>query len=450
MFDLGNVIDNRFVVVGKCSDHGGMGVVLLVNDALEATPEKYALKYCRPGTGPEETEVLQDRFRREVNYLYKFIGNDKVVQMHYDGLHHDPPFYVMPFYEAGDLTNVAIQIRGDLEYQELIFMQMIDAVGELHQAGITHRDLKPQNFLQKDGAVIVSDLGLSKAPGAGTTFTKTAHYAGTPGYLPPEYHNSDAFREADFNLDIYMLGKTFYALASGHDPLHMNAKWVHSNVYSVFERCCYQDPTHRIQNTEDLKKSLKTAFDIALNRIENTDKNVAEIADLEKMFLDDPMEAAVRLEIFLENLLLLRENDFCKVVDRIENPLFNQIGALQNQSVVLSFLVRYDEEFLKTALGPFEYAETVAFNMKSVFITAPDVMVKVKALDIACDVAESINRYRAMNTCTGMVQNVTDDATAQAVSAFIQKNKYKFLSEIEPDSCKSLLITRVLLALKAS
>lgn len=92
----------------------------------------------------------------------EFQGNSKIVEIVDSNVEHDPPYFVMRYYPAGDLTTLSARLKADIELQEETFSQMIDCLAELHSRGKFHRDVKPQNFLVHDDGVVVSDFGLSK------------------------------------------------------------------------------------------------------------------------------------------------------------------------------------------------------------------------------------------------------------------------------------------------
>ena len=116
MYVAGDVIDNRYLVEGLCNDSGGMGVLLFVEDTQGMHAGRIVLKYCR------ETEDEQvKRFRREVRLLSEYKGNARVVQLLDFNVDHDPPFFVMRYYENGDLTRIIDEIAQRPEQQEKFF-----------------------------------------------------------------------------------------------------------------------------------------------------------------------------------------------------------------------------------------------------------------------------------------------------------------------------------------
>ena len=216
MFNTDEIIDDRYIVKGVCSETGGMGTLLFVNRTNRPTGPVRVLKYCK-----QPSEEILKRFRREVRLMKQFKGNSRVVQILYSNLDHDPPYFVMQYFPDGDLTKTLNIIRSDLDAQEVTFNQMIDCVAELHAQDVFHRDIKPQNFLIEDGSVVISDLGLSTEIDSSTMFTRSSMYWGTPGYLPPEFSSAGGFKNADASSDVFMLGKTFYYLLCGRDPTYL-------------------------------------------------------------------------------------------------------------------------------------------------------------------------------------------------------------------------------------
>ncbi|MBC7335226.1 MAG: serine/threonine protein kinase, partial [Clostridia bacterium] len=91
-----------------------------------------------------------------------------------------------------------------------------DGLDFLHEKGIYHRDIKPQNLLVFHGHVKLGDLGLAKLVGASTA-SHTG--SGTFGYLPPEAWGD---RRLTPSVDLYCLAATYIKLRTGQEPFGTN------------------------------------------------------------------------------------------------------------------------------------------------------------------------------------------------------------------------------------
>ena len=104
---------------------------------------------------------------------------------------------------------------------------LADAVSCAHRAGITHRDLKPDNvMIDRDGRLRVLDFGLAKlhdASGLGektqaataTVVTEEGKILGTVAYMSPEQAEG---KTVDARSDVFSLGTMLYEMASGERP----------------------------------------------------------------------------------------------------------------------------------------------------------------------------------------------------------------------------------------
>ena len=112
---------------------------------------------------------------------------------------------------------------------------VLSALAAAHQAGMIHRDVKPENvLLADDGRVKVADFGLARAVSAETQHTATGGVLiGTVSYLSPELVVDG---RADARSDVYAAGVVLYEMLTGRkphegdSPIQVAYKHVHEDV----------------------------------------------------------------------------------------------------------------------------------------------------------------------------------------------------------------------------
>ncbi len=178
---------------------GGMGVVYLAHQG--GLERDVAFKFLKPDADPQ-------RFSREAKAVAK-IDHPHVVKIIELGEQDGQPYMVLEYLANGDLSTYARAKRPGLEQLERWLRQCLDGLQALHQAGMIHRDLKPQNiFVDARGDAKLGDLGLAKVTSSDDQLTGEGT-TGTPAYLSPEQARAE--RDLDIRTDIYSLGATFYA-----------------------------------------------------------------------------------------------------------------------------------------------------------------------------------------------------------------------------------------------
>ncbi|MGB3212455.1 MAG: protein kinase [Desulforhopalus sp.] len=429
-FDTGDLIDDRFEVKGNCNDSGGMGQILFVEDTSGVLKGTLALKYCK-----ELGNEYVKRFKREVRLLESFSGNSKVVKTLYSNRKHDPPYFVMEYYSEGDLTSIVDGIINDLAQQERIFNQMIVCISELHASGVFHRDIKPQNFLLKDGNIVVSDFGLGMEPESSSRFTSSSMFWGTQGYLPPEFH-SGGFKYADATSDIFMLGKSFYVLLTKQNPTYLMDGLVHPALFHVIERACELDKNKRYQTLPELKQALQMAYDSIMGRGGSLGEVNILISTINDRLENEKKYSSAQVKEFINKLSLVDPDDQIRICLELKRPFFTILNNDKLSSELKSFLKSYKKMIESDQYG-WSFAENIADNMRVVF-SSPNLDNKVRArcLELAVDAAIRMNRFAAMDTCVAMITSVADDKLGVHVGAIIQKYKDSFLFNIELSQCK--------------
>jgi serine/threonine protein kinase len=140
-----------------------------------------------------------------------------------DQLPDGTPYVVMEFIEGRTLAEVLMFGPMEIEAVYYVAREILEALTEIHQAGIVHRDIKPSNILLEgdwgdEVRVRLVDFGIAKAvfpETSGHQLTQQGTMLGTPHYMAPEQITAQSLDE---RVDIYALGVVLYELLSGHMP----------------------------------------------------------------------------------------------------------------------------------------------------------------------------------------------------------------------------------------
>lgn len=444
MYRTGDTIDSKYLVENICNDTGGMGTILFVKAINNDPGFRIVLKYCK-----ELSDEHQQRFRREVRLLSEFKGNSKIVDLLDFNLTHDPPYFVMKYYERGDLSAIRSKIEGSHSEQEKYFNAMIDCVAELHQRDKYHRDIKPQNFLLDDGRVLLTDLGLSKELDSKSVATKSSAFWGTQGYVPPEFLTG-GFKHIGASSDIFQLGKSFYNLVTGRDVQYLVGDGIPDSLFHLIEKCCAVDKARRYQDLAALKQSLKAVYDVLLSRADSFGKtrlqliSIQERLDVERKFFTEDVKN------FIDNLVNLDYQEKETICFELNTAFFQVVKQALLQTHLTQFLAVY-EEVVKSGNYGWSYAEVIANRMSILFSESSlSVASRAKALELAVYAADHQNRFAAMNTCKSMLRGIKDNELGLRVRELITDYPDSFITKVEPTECSCDAVRQALREVKGA
>jgi serine/threonine-protein kinase len=189
------------------------------------------------------------------------------------------PYLVTEFFEGRPLGEL-LRSGGALPpaWSLYLISQMVDALGAVWQAGVVHRDIKPDNILiGPNGNIKLIDFGLAKADAIQANQEKCGpEMAGTAAYLAPEQAKDAS--TVDHRADIYSLGVTLYETLTGRLPFegrnrvqvifqHLNSQPVAPaqrvpGLPSLASDLCLwmlaKNPDDRPQNYEELRQVFDT------------------------------------------------------------------------------------------------------------------------------------------------------------------------------------------------
>ncbi|MFE7842392.1 PQQ-binding-like beta-propeller repeat protein [Streptomyces sp. NPDC057474] len=236
---------------------GGMGVVYLARSAsgrLVAIKLVHA-QYC-------DDEEFRSRFRQEVAAARRVSGAFTTPVVDADPEAGRP--WMATSYVPGPTLSDLVREEGPLGGARIrgLALGLVEALRDIHRAGVVHRDLKPANVLMAEDGPRVIDFGISRAVD-NLPLTVTGRVIGTPPFMSPEQLRSP--RDVTASSDVFSLGSLLVYAASGHSPFKAESPYlagyqvmfeapkldaVPEPLRSIAERCLDKDPETRPELAE--------------------------------------------------------------------------------------------------------------------------------------------------------------------------------------------------------
>ena len=208
---LGHVLDGRYEVQTRLA-RGGMATVYKALD--QRLGRIVAVKVMHDGLG-DDTDFAK-KFDLEARAAAR-LSHPNVVSVFDQGHDNGRPYIVMEYVEGTTLRSVIVR---DAPLTPLRVLELLDpvlsALAAAHEAGLVHRDVKPENVLiSTRGSIKVADFGLAKALSAQTATATQGLLIGTVSYVPPELVMSG---KADMRSDVYSTGVVLFEMLTGQKP----------------------------------------------------------------------------------------------------------------------------------------------------------------------------------------------------------------------------------------
>jgi predicted Ser/Thr protein kinase len=223
------VIAGRYEVV-RCLGSGSMGMVYACRHR-ELGGHMVAVKVLFPQVAKDA--VAAERFRNEIFAAYG-VSHPHVVRAYEYLKDGDLIAWTMEYVGGGNLAEVLDQSENiQIERAIRILTQVCSGVQAIHDAGIVHRNLKPENILlTEQGDVKIADFCCAVAS-SGSKLTEEGGVSGSIDYVTPEYMING---KIDQRSDIYGIGILAYEIITGKSP------FVGDTVYATMTKRLESDP----------------------------------------------------------------------------------------------------------------------------------------------------------------------------------------------------------------
>lgn len=232
---------------------------------------KVALKLFRQGRSDASGRA---RFLREATMAGRLVHPNIVTV--YDFGEHDDIVFIAMEYIAGETVGDLIRRRRpeSLHEQLSLMVAICEGLAAAHDAGVLHRDLKPDNLMiASSGTLKILDFGIARAASA----TGDVTFAGSPCYMSPEQHTVSPL---DVRSDIFNAGVVFYEMLTfqkafdGNDMDEISHLIRHDSprpmtelrpdldprVVAIVERALKKDPAQRYQDVRSMQRDIRAAL----------------------------------------------------------------------------------------------------------------------------------------------------------------------------------------------
>jgi serine/threonine protein kinase len=270
---------------------GGFGITYLAKDSLN---RQVVIKECFPGSFcRRQNHSVTPRSRAHQNELKSIVrlfsqeamslakaNHPNIVGVHQVFEENNTAYMAMDFVEGRDLLEILQENPESLtpDLVESYLTKILDAIKHIHDMGILHRDISPDNILiDADGEPILIDFGAAReSTNEKATRMLSALRVVKDGYSPQEFYIAGSDQTP--SCDLYSLAASFYHLITGELP--PDSQW-------RLSACAAGDDDPYVslgEKTDAYSKNFVTALDKAIailprERMQNAEEWIAHMTN---------------------------------------------------------------------------------------------------------------------------------------------------------------------------
>jgi serine/threonine-protein kinase len=305
---------------------GGMATVYLAHDLKHDRQVAIKLLHAELATA-----LGAERFLTEIRTTAR-LQHPHILPLLDSGDANGQPYFVMPYVQGESLRDrLSREKRLPVDEAVHITREIGDALEYAHQAGIMHRDVKPENILLSGGHALLADFGVARPMRTDNRShrTGTGIVVGTAGYMSPEQAAGE--RDLGPPTDQYALGCVAYEMLAGEPP------FAGPTVQSIIAKRLTTDPTRLRVLRAAIPASVEAAVQKALAR-DPVDRYPAVAGFVRALATSGAVPApAARPELSVAvlpfvNLSAERENEYFS--DGVTEDIITQLSKISSLKVI--------------------------------------------------------------------------------------------------------------------
>jgi serine/threonine protein kinase len=203
------MIANKYIV-GQEIKRGAFGRILKGMYKLRNEQVAIKIEYGDMKTLKHEVKMM--------NYLFTN-GVRKIPHIYWYGIHEEKPCLVLSYYECSLFDYMKQKTAVSIEKMNMIMLKIIDIFEHIHKFFVLHRDIKPHNFMIRDGDIHLIDFGLAtfyiNETGEQYPNVMSQTMIGTPIFASIHIHEGNTYSRRD---DMISVGYMYLFMILGNAP----------------------------------------------------------------------------------------------------------------------------------------------------------------------------------------------------------------------------------------